>query len=86
MDENQRCDNKLFSHPDLKCISIGSYAYRLKICHASFRNFRMLYDSDGDSLAPHAPRLTFKACHPSIHELQDVKLVLKVVTNLLLLP
>ena len=39
----------------------------------------MLYNSERDSLAKLAPRLTSKACYPSNLERQNVKLVLKVV-------
>ena len=54
-------------------------AYPLKISHASFRDIRMLYNSERDSLAKLAPRLTSKSCYPSNLERQNVKLVLKVV-------
>ena len=76
---NQQTVNKLFSYPDLNCFSIDRSAYPLKICHASFRDIRMLYNSERDSLAKLAPRLTSKACYPSNLERQNVKLVLKVV-------
>ena len=39
----------------------------------------MLYNSEKDSLAKLAPRLTLKSCYPTILERQNVKLVLKVV-------
>ena len=76
---NQQSDGKLFSYPDLNCISIDQCTYPLKICHASFRDIRMLYNSERDSLAKRAPRLTAKSCYPSSLERQNVKLVLKVV-------
>ena len=47
----QQTDNKLFSYPDLNCISIDRCAYPLKICHASFRDIRMLHNSERFSLA-----------------------------------
>ena len=59
---NQQSDGKLFSYPDLNCISIDQCTYPLKICHASFRDTRMLYNSERDSLAKLAPRLTAKSC------------------------
>ena len=76
---NQQSDGKLFSYPDLDCISIDQSINSLKICHASFRDVRMLYNSERDSLAKLAPRLTLKSCYPSSLERQNVKLVLKVV-------
>ena len=76
---NQQSDGKLFSYPDLDCISIDRSINPLKICHASFRDVRMLYNSERDSLAKLAPRLTLKSCCPSSLERQNVKLVLKVV-------
>ena len=76
---NQRSEGKLFSYPDLNCISIDHCTYPLNICHASFRDIRMLYNSEKDSLAKLAPRLTAKACYPSSLERQNVKLALKVV-------
>ena len=39
----------------------------------------MLYNSERDSLAKLAPRLTSKSCYPSNLERQNVKLVFKVV-------
>ena len=75
---NQQSDRKLFSYPDLNCISIDQSTYQFKICHASFRDIRMLYNSERDSLAKLAPRLTAKSCYPSSLERQNVKLVLKV--------
>ena len=39
----------------------------------------MLYNSERDSLAKLAPRLTAKSCYPSSLERQNVKLFLKVV-------
>ena len=76
---NQQCDSKVFSYPDLNCFSIDQCTYPLNICHASFRDIRMLYNSERDSLAKLAPRLTSKSCYPSNLERQNVKLVLKVV-------
>ena len=76
---NQKCNNKFFSYPDLNSISVDCCAFPLKICHASFRDIRMLYNSERDSLAKLAPRLTSKVCYPSNLERQNVKLVLKVV-------
>lgn len=61
---NQSSDNKLFSFPDFNCISIDKCDYPLKTCHASFRDIRMLYNSERDSLAKLAPRLTMKSCYP----------------------
>ena len=75
---NQQCDSKLFSYPDLNCISIDQCAYPLKICHASFRDVCMLYNSERDSLAKLAPRLTSKSYLSNL-ERQNVKLVLNVV-------
>ena len=76
---NQSSDNKLSSSPDFICISIDKCDYPLKTSHASFRDIGMLYNSERDSLAKLAPRLTMKSCYPSILERQNVKLVLKVV-------
>ena len=76
---NKKCDNKLFSCPDVNSISDDRCGFPLKICHASFRDIRMLYNSERDSLAKLAPRLTSKACYPSNLERQNVKSVLKVV-------
>ena len=76
---NKKSDSKLFSYPDLNCISISQCTNPLKIQFASFRDIRMLYNSEKDSLAKLAPCLTLKSCYPSILERQNVKLVLKVV-------
>ena len=53
---NQQSDSKLFSYPDLNCISIDKCDYPLKRFHASFRDIRMLYNSERGSLA----KLTIK--------------------------
>ena len=63
----------------MNSISVDRCAFPLKICHASFRHIRMLYNSERDSLAKLSPRLTSKAFYPSNLERQNVKLVLKVV-------
>ena len=76
---NQQSESKLFSYPDLNCISIDQCTNPLKKHFASFRDIRMLYNSEKDSLAKLAPRLTLKSCYPSILEHQNVKLVLKVI-------
>ena len=76
---NQYSDGKLFYYPDLNCIPIDQCTYPLKICHDSFRDIRMLYNSARDCLAKLAQRLTAKSCFPSSLERQNVKLVLKVV-------
>ena len=51
----------------------------LSLCYASFRDIRILCNSERDSLAKLAPRLTLKSCFPSSLEHQNVKLVLKIV-------
>ena len=76
---NQQFGGKLFSYPDLDCIFIDQSTNTLKICHASFRDIRILSNSEKDSLAKLAPSLTLKSCYPSILERQNVKLVFKVV-------
>ena len=53
---NQQSDSKLFSYPDLNCISIDKCDYPMKRFHASFRDIRMLYNSERGSLA----KLTIK--------------------------
>ena len=55
---NQQSESKLFSYPDLNCISIDQCTNPLKKQFASFRDIRMLYNSEKDSLAKLAPRLT----------------------------
>ena len=55
---NQQCDSKLFSYPDFNC-------------HASFRDIRMLYNSERDCLAKLAQRFTFKSV---IHQFLNVKM------------
>ena len=76
---NQKYDSKLFSYPDLNCISIDQCTNPLKIQFASFRDIHMLYYSENDSLAKLAPRFTLKSLYASDLELQNVKFVLKVV-------
>ena len=42
---NQQSDGILFFYPDLNCFSIDQCTNSLKICHASFRDISMLYNS-----------------------------------------
>ena len=63
---NQQTDWKLFSYPDFNCIFIDYSTNPLKVCHASFRDIRILFNSERDSLAKLAP-LDFKvllSIHP----------------------
>ena len=76
---NQKSEAKIFSFPDFDNISIDQCTYPLSICYASFRDIRILYNSERDSLAKLAPCLTLKSCYPSSLERQNVKLVLKIV-------
>ena len=76
---NQKSEAKIFSFPDFDNISIDQCTYPLSLCYASFRDIRILYNSERDSLAKLAPRLTLKSCYPSSLERQNVKLVLKIV-------
>jgi len=48
------------------------------ICKASLSHLRQLYASEKDNLIKLAPRLSYKALHPSNLERQNVKLVLKI--------
>ena len=63
---NQQTDWKLFSYPDFDCISIDRSTNPLKVCHASFRDIRILFNSERDSLAKLAP-LFLKKVLLSIH-------------------
>ena len=74
-----KSEAKIFSFPDFDNISIDQCTYPLSICYASFRDIRILYNSERDSLAKLAPRLTLDSCCPSSLERQNVKLVLKIV-------
>ena len=59
---NQKSESKTFSYPDLDCIAIDRCAYPLNLSYASFRDIRILYNSERNSLAKLAPRLTLKSC------------------------
>ena len=61
---------------------MSSYEDHIHVLSASFSDVRLLYSSKKQSLAKFAPRLTIKACLPSIFERQNVKLVLKIVNEL----
>ena len=61
---------------------MSSYEYHIQVLSAYFSDVRLLYKSEKQSLAKLAPRLTIKACFPSIIQRQNVKLVLKVVNEL----
>ena len=76
---NQQTDWRLFSYPDFNSISIDYSTNPLKVCHASFRDIRILFNSERDNLAKLAPYLTLKLCYPSTLESLNVMLVLKVV-------
>ena len=62
---NQQTDWKLFSYPDFDCIFIDRSTNPLKVCHASFRDIRILFNSERDSLAKLAPLLkVLLSIHP----------------------
>ena len=76
---NLKSDTKKFIYPNLVDIQIDYCSYPLRLCCASFDDIRTLYNSEKESLAKLAPRLTLKSCYPSSLERQNVKLVLKVI-------
>ena len=72
---NLKSVNKYYIYPDFDDIRIDSCSYPLRLCCASFKDIRTLYNSEKQSLAKLAPRLTLKSCYPSALERQNVKLV-----------
>ena len=81
---NQKDFEKTFQYPNLENFAVDHCQYPLKVHSACFQDVRLLYNSEGQSLAKLAPHLTMKACFPSVIERQNVKLVLKVVNELTL--
>ena len=76
---NLKSDAKSFIFPNFEAIRSDSCSFPLRLCSASFQDIRTLYNSEKESLAKLAPRLTLKSCYPSSLERQNVKLVLKVI-------
>ena len=68
--------------PNFQNFHLSSCEDHIQVLSASFSDVRLLYNSEKQSLAKLAPRLTIKACFPSIIQRQNVKLVLKVVNEL----
>ena len=76
---NLKSDAKSFIFPNFEAFRSDSCSFPLRLCSASFQDIRTLYNSEKESLAKLAPRLTLKSCYPSSLERQNVKLVLKVI-------
>ena len=79
---NQKDFHRTFHFPNFQNFQLNSHEDHIQVLSASFSDVRLLYNSKKQSLAKLAPRLTIKACFPSIIERQNVKLVLKVVNKL----
>ena len=76
---NLKSDAKSFIFSNFEDIRSDSSSFPLRLCSASFQDIRTLYNSEKESLAKLATRLTLKSCYPSSLECQNVKLVLKVI-------
>ena len=79
---NQKDFHRTFHFPNFQNFQLSSCEDYIQVLSASFSDVRLLYISEKQFLAKLAPRLTIKACFPSIIERQNVKLVFKVVNEL----
>ena len=72
---NQKDFHRTFHFLNFQNFQLSSCEDHIQVLSASFSDVRLLYNSEKQSLAKLAPRLTIKACFPSIIERQNVKLV-----------
>ena len=79
---NQNDYHRTSHFPNFQNFHLSSCEDHIQVLSASFGDVRLLYNSEKQSLAKLAPKLTIKACFLSIIQRQNVKLVLKVVNEL----
>ena len=70
--------------PKFEDFAIDTCQYPLSVHSESFQDVCLLYSSERGSLAKLASQISVKACFPSSIERQNVRLVLKIVNDLIL--